>query len=145
MNITLESLQMKVPVTIMKLAGTLDASSYLKLIEFTKDIFHTGMGDLLIDLEELTFMSSSGIFALHSIALLMRGEAPLDPQDGWNAFHSIEHFVEAGGGFERHVKLLRPNPRVLKTLETTSFAQVFEVFSDRDAAIASFQLLPMSV
>jgi anti-anti-sigma regulatory factor len=145
MDITLESIPAEIPVTILKLTGILDASSYLDLIELAKDRYRTGMRDLLIDLEELTFMSSSGIFAMHSIALLMRGELPLDPQDGWGAFHSAEHFVEAGEGFERHVKLLSPNPRVQKTLETTNFAQILEVFTNREAAIASFQVVPVSV
>lgn len=70
----------------------------------------------------------------------MRGEQLPDTSEGWSAFHAISHFVEEGCEFENNVnKLLNPQPRVKKTLETTGFDHVFEIFTDRDNAIASFQ------
>jgi anti-anti-sigma regulatory factor len=141
MKTTIEQIQANIPVTILSLTGILDASSYRDVIDKATQLYRTGMRALLLDLREVTFLSSSGIVALHSIALLMRGEQLPDTDEGWNTIHAASHFVEEGCEFEKNVKLLYPQPRVLKTLETTGFDHVFKVFTDRDSAIASFQEL----
>jgi anti-anti-sigma regulatory factor len=141
MNITIEQIQAKAPVTIVSLAGVLDVTSYRAVIDRATQLFSAGMRALILDLSGLTFLSSSGIVALHSIALLMRGEQLPDTDEGWNTFHAISHFVEEGCEFEKNVKLLSPQPRVLKTLETTGFDHLFRVFTNRESAIASFQEL----
>jgi serine/threonine-protein kinase RsbW len=102
-------------------------------------LYQAGTRELLLDFSQLTFMSSSGLLSLHDIALLMRGQQPPDFGEGWSAFHAISHFVEEGSRYEKHVKLLNPQPRVRKTLETTGFDHILEIFDDRDAAIAAFQ------
>jgi anti-anti-sigma factor len=137
-NITTEQTQGNVPVTIMKLQGELDASCYLDVIEKGRELYAAGTRDLLLDLSELSFMASSGLVALHSIALLMRGEEPPDPEGGWSAFRAIGLDTESGAGYEAHCKLLDPQPRVLKTLEVTGLKRILEVFTDREAAVASF-------
>ncbi|MBX3060085.1 MAG: STAS domain-containing protein [Anaerolineae bacterium] len=138
MNITIEQVESRVPVTIMKLVGQLDASSYLDVIETGKKLHREGTRDLLIDMSEMTFMASSGLVALHNIALLMRGEQPQDPEAGWAAMHAINRDVQNSGGFEAHCKLLNPTPAVRKTLDVTGFASLFEIFDGRDEAIATF-------
>jgi anti-anti-sigma regulatory factor len=82
------------------------------------------------------FMSSSGLVALHSIALMMRGEQPHDPASGWGALHAIENDVDSGK--QEHIKLLNPQPKVLLTLQKTGMDAFFDVFNDRQGAIASF-------
>ena len=74
--------------------------------------------------------------ALHSIALLVRGEEPPDPEHGWAAFHAISHDLDSGP--QQHVKLLNPQPRVERVLKMAGFDRFFEVFTDQEAAIASF-------
>ncbi len=39
---------------------------------------------------EIQFMSGSGLVALHSIALLLRGEELPDPEYGWEAFSTLD-------------------------------------------------------
>ena len=73
-------------------------------------------------------MGSSGVVALHSIALLMRGETPPDPAAGWQAFHSIDH--ARAGGVQQQVKLLSPQPKVSRTLQMTSMDDFFEIHTD---------------
>jgi anti-anti-sigma regulatory factor len=130
------------PVTILKVVGVLDATNYQDLIEKVRQLHQAGTRELILDFSRLTFMSSSGILALHDIALLMRGESPPDIGEGWSAFHAISHFVKEETHDEKHIKLLNPQPRVRKTLETTGFDHIIEIFNDRAAAIASFQLFP---
>jgi anti-anti-sigma regulatory factor len=138
MEITVESVQGQVPVTVMKMGGELDAKSYLGVIAEAKQLYDDGARDLLVDMGELTFMASSGLFALHSIGLIMRGETPPDPEAGWGALRSVKTHVEYEALYEVHCKILNPQPRVARTLEMSGFSQIFEIFSDRDAAVASF-------
>lgn len=133
-----EEIQANVPVTLLKVIGLLDASNYQDVIDKSRQLYQAGMRELLLDFSQLTFMSSSGILALHDVAMLMRGEQPLDIGEGWSSFHALSHFVEGESRYEKHVKLLNPQPRVRKTLEITGFDHIIEIFDNRDAAIASF-------
>lgn len=136
MDIVVRQAQGQVPVTVMQLQGKLDASNYLDVIAQAKEVYEAGAQDLLLDLSDLSFMASSGLVALHSIALIMRGDEPPDPEYGWSAFRAVAKDVS--GGFERHCKILNPQPAVDKTLTITGFKTFLEVHTDLDTAIASF-------
>ena len=138
MNITTAQLQGKKSVTAMKLVGELDASCYLDVIAAAKQLYQQGTRDLLLDLSEMTFMSSAGLMALHSITMLMQGKELPNPDDGWGAMHDIAHDVDQTTGFAAHCKLLRPQPRVAKTLTITGFNQILQVFTEQEEALASF-------
>ena len=126
------------PVTVMKLAGELDASCYMDVIAAAKQLYTQGTRNLLLDLSDMTFMSSAGLMALHSITMLMQGKEPPNPEDGWGAMHNIAHDVDQTTGFATHCKLLRPQPRVAKTLTITGFDQILQVFTDEAEALGSF-------
>ncbi len=138
MQITTTQLQGSKPVTVMRLVGELDASCYLDVIAAAKQLYKQGTRDLLLDLGDMTFMSSAGLMALHSITMLMQGKEPPNPDDGWGAMHDIAHDVDQTTGFATHCKLLRPQARVAKTLTITGFNQILQVFNDQDEALASF-------
>lgn len=136
MQITVEQIQRRVPVTILKLEGDLDASNFESVIAHAKQLYTTGSRYMVIDFTAVPFMGSSGLVALHSVALLMRGEAPPSPEAGWHAFHSISGEQESG--VQQNVKLLNPQPRVSRTLELTGMNAFFEIYSDLETAVASF-------
>ncbi len=121
---------------ILDLDGELDASNYLDVIERVRQLYNGGTRRLIIDLSDLSFLSSSGLVALHSAALVMRGEEPPGPELGWSAFHAIATDVEQG--FETCCKLVNPQGRVRKTLEMTGFNAFLEILDDTDAAVRSF-------
>ncbi len=127
-----------VPVTILRLTGELDASNYESLIVQTQAYYADGIRNLLLDLEKLTFVSSSGLVALHNMALVMRGETLEDAEEGWRAFHAISRDLGKATGPEAHFKLLKPQPLVLKVLTTAGFTTVMTVFEDEETAVASF-------
>jgi anti-anti-sigma regulatory factor len=136
MDIIVSQAEGRVPVTIMALQGELDASNYLDVVARAEDLYEAGTRDLLVDLTDLSFMASSGLVALHSIALIMRGEEPPDPEHGWGAFRALARDKE--GGYEPHCKLCNPQPSVAKTLKMTGFSTFLEVYTDPEAAISSF-------
>ena len=136
MNLSITQEQSSVPVTVILISGDIDASNYLLLVEKARDAFRAGTVNLLLDLSQTPFLSSSGLVALHSIALLARGKEPLDPQLGWGAFREMGEGLP--GGLQEHFKLLNPQPRVLRTLERSGMTESFAIFTDRAEALASF-------
>lgn len=136
MNITVEQVQGMVPVTVLCTHGPLDRSNYEALIAKAKELYQAGSRDLLIDMSDTAFMSSAGLVALHAIALLMSGKKPPDPEAGWDAFRAIDR--DRSSGVQQHVKLLNPQPQVDKALGTTGMKQFFDIYADREEAIASF-------
>jgi anti-anti-sigma regulatory factor len=121
---------------ILDLDGELDASNYLDVIEKVRQLYKEGARQLVIDLSNVSFLSSSGLVALHSAALVMRGEEPPNPELGWSAFHAIASDVDHG--FETCCKLVNPQGRVRKTLEMTGFNTFLQMYDDVDAAVGSF-------
>jgi anti-anti-sigma regulatory factor len=137
MTITTSQAQGSVPVTILGLQGDLDASNYLDVIAEAREAYGAGARHMVLDMSQVPFMSSSGLMALHSIALLMRGEEPPDPEYGWSAFHAMGHDAEEGGTQET-VKLAGLQPRVERALQMARFDQYFGCYADVGAAVASF-------
>lgn len=136
MQITVENVQGNVPLAVMGLHGKLDASNFESVIDKAKEIYAAGVQYLLLDMGELEFMSSSGLVAVHSIALLMRGEQPHNLENGWEVFRAIDRDRDVG--VQTHLKLLNPQPKVALTLEKTGMDNFFEIHTDRRAAINSF-------
>jgi anti-anti-sigma regulatory factor len=135
-QIDTEQFKKRVNGMVLCTHGDLDASNYLELIARGQELYQAGIRYVLLDMTDTPFMSSSGLVALHSLALIMSGKKPSDPEAGWDALHALEQGADAG--FTPHVKLLNPQPRVVRTLERTGLNAIFEVFTDREAALASF-------
>ncbi len=136
MNITVSQQQGRVPVTVIHLDGKLDSNSFQKLINEAKVVFDGGARHLLLDMAQLTYISSAGIVSLHSIAKLFRGESLPDAEAGWNTIRSLEK--ERAGGAQRNVKLLNVPPEVRSVLDVVGLAAFFEMYTDLAQAVASF-------
>lgn len=136
MDITVSTQQGRVPVTVIHLDGKLDSGSFQKLIDEAKKLFDGGARHLILDMTNLTYISSAGIVSLHSIAKLFRGEALPDTEAGWNTIRSLEK--ERSSGVQQHVKLLNVPPEVRSVLDVVGFAAFFEMHTDLGQAVASF-------
>ena len=136
MDITVKQVHGSVPVTLLQTHGDLDASNYQDLIAKGKEVYEAGARNILLDMSDTPFMGSSGLAALHSLALLVRGDELPDLESGWNVFHEIDR--DRDSGLQKHIKLLNPQPQVDRTLEMTGLKQFFEVHTDLETAIASF-------
>jgi anti-anti-sigma regulatory factor len=136
MAITIQEVQSRVPVTIMQLHGELDASHYLDVIAQARELYAAGTRHLLLDLSDLSFMASAGLRALHSIALIMRGEEPPDAEHSRKAAPPKRRGVE--GGLVQEFKILNPQPPVNWALEVSGFKTFLEVYTDLETALASF-------
>jgi anti-anti-sigma factor len=136
MNISVSQAQGNVPVTVIKLDGQLDGQNFQELISKAQELYSTGARDFLLDLSDLTYISSAGLVALHSVALMARGEQLPDMEGGWAAYRSMGRSSEAG--VQKHVKLLNPRSEIMGVLDMVGFSSVFQIYTDRDEAVNSF-------
>jgi anti-anti-sigma regulatory factor len=135
-DITVSQVQGRVPVTILKPHGDLDAANYRDLITRAQEIYKGGARDVLLDLSDVPYMSSSGLAALQSIASLLRGDPMPDLESGWGTFHDLDRQRDLG--LQPHFRLLSPQPRVAHVLEVVGFERFLEVHTDLEAAIGAF-------
>ena len=137
MNISTSQAQGNVPVAVIKLDGQLDGQNYQELITKAQELYNAGAHNFLLDLSDLTYISSAGLVALHSVALLARGEALPDDESGWSTYRALGRSSKAG--IQKHVKLLNPRSEVMNVLDMVGFGNLFEIFTNLDEAINSFQ------
>jgi len=136
MEITVSQEQGRISVSVIKLTGHLDGQTYESLISKAREIVEAGSRNILLDLGELTYISSAGLVSLHTIALMTRGEELPDLEHGWSTLKSMDRTRD--GGLQKNLKLLNPRPEIISVLDMVGFAAFFETFTDRQKAIDSF-------
>ena len=137
MNISVSQKLGSVTVTIISLNGRLDGKNFQELIAKGQELYKAGARDVLLDLTDLSYISSAGMVAFHNIALLLRGEKPPSPEQGWNAYRSMGR-SSSEGGTQEHFKLFNPQPEVDHILDMVGFNTIFKIYTDLDEAINSF-------
>lgn len=137
MTISVSQKQGRVPVTVISLDGRLDGQNYQGLIAKGQELYDAGTRDILLDLTNLSYISSAGMVAFHNIAILLRGETPPSPNQGWGAYRSMGRGA-IEGGLQEHFKLFNPQPEVDHILDMVGFNTIYEIFTDMDKAINSF-------
>jgi anti-anti-sigma factor len=137
MEITVSQNQDTPQVSIMQLRGDLDGTSYEYFIDKAQKLYDAGIRNLILDMSELTFLSSAGLAALHRIARVFRGEDRSTMEEGWGALRAMGN--DRDNGFQKHIKLLNPNQDIQNVLDTVGFTGFFEIFTEIHPAMASFQ------
>ena len=128
MNITVNIQQAREPIAIMRLQGDVDASNFVQVVDKAREIYQNPARNLVIDLSEVPNISTTGLVAIHKIALIYSGV----PEE--KAHPDLTHSSTA----RKHVKLLNPQPAVDKALETAGLKLFFKVFHDLESALNSF-------
>ena len=136
MEIKVSQEQGRVTIAILQPIGHLDGQTYQDFIDRAREAFEAGAHHILLDLSELTYISSAGLVSLHTIALMTRGEDLPDPEQGWSALKSMDRSRD--GGLQKNLKLLNPRPEITSVLDMVGFSAFFEVYTDRQKAIGSF-------
>ena len=136
MDITVSKQMGNVEVIILTLAGELDGQTYQGLIDRAKELYGSGARNFLFDMSELTYVSSAGLVAMHTIAMLLKGEAVPDSDNGWASMRSVKKTSD--GAMQEHMKLLNPRPEIQSVLEMVGFDRAFEIHSSLDDAVKSF-------
>lgn len=131
MEINVTFHQGKEPIAIMKLKGDINASNFVQVSDKAQELYMNPARNLIIDLSEVPGISSTGLAAIHKIALLYSG-VPQKVEENVNP--DFTHSSNA----RKHVKLLNPQPEVDKTLEAAGLKLFFKIFKDLESALASF-------
>jgi anti-anti-sigma regulatory factor len=135
LNISVTQETARVPIAVMALEGELDAATYLDAIARARQCVTDGTSHMLLDLGKLVYMGSSGLFVIHSVAMMLRGQEPPDPEDGWGAIHQADLDQSPSTA---QLKLLSPQPQVDRVLERSGMKRFFETYEDRQQALDSF-------
>lgn len=115
-------MQGRVPVAVFQIQGVIDSATYQEFSRRVREQAEAGAEFFLLDLAEVSYMSSAGIRSLNELALLMRGKFPHDEKSQMS----------------KRVKLLSPQERVLDVLKISGVDSVFEIHASLETALASF-------
>jgi anti-anti-sigma regulatory factor len=128
MEITVDLRQAREPVAVMRLRGGIDASNFVQIVDKAQEIYQNPARNLILDLSDVPSISSTGLAAIHKIALVYSGVP--DQMKHPDLTHN--------SNARKHVKLLSPQPAVEKELETAGLKLFFKVFHDLESALKSF-------
>lgn len=128
MNITVDIQQAREPIAVMRLQGDIDASNFVQVVDKAREIYQNPARNLVIDLSEVPSVSTTGLVAIHKIALIYSGVP--DKQAHPDETHNSTA--------RKYVKLLNPQPAVDAALTTAGLKLFFKVFHDLESALNSF-------
>lgn len=120
MNILVGQEQGNTLVTVLKVEGDIDASTYKELQDKATELVESGTANILLDLGQVEYMGSAGFRAIHAIANMLNKEQ------------------KQGMYKSEHIKLLNPKGEVARVIKTLGFDSFLEIYQDRATAIASF-------
>jgi anti-anti-sigma regulatory factor len=128
--------QAEEPIAIMQIKGDINASNFLDVVNRAQELYNNPAHNLIIDLSEVTSVSTTGLVALHKIALVYSGVPQEIDQDAATKDRRPD-FTHSSNA-RKFVKLLSPQPEVDQALEKAGMKLFFKVFKDLESAIESF-------
>ena len=73
MELSVSIQQAEEPIAIMRIQGDIDASTFMTVVNKAQEIHNNPARHLIIDLSEVDSVSTTGLVALHKIALVYSG------------------------------------------------------------------------
>jgi anti-anti-sigma regulatory factor len=120
-------------IAVMKPIGEINASNFIEVVDKAAELYHKDSArKLILDLSDVTGITSTGQAAIHKVALIFSG-GQQDVDEGENP-----DFTHSGDA-RKYVKLFSPRPEVESALEKAGFKLFFKVYNDLESAVESFQ------
>ncbi len=132
MEITISHEQGRAPVTVFRITGDINVTTYEALQAQAHQAHAAGTRNLLLDLAEVPYISSAGIRAINNIFNLLRTSAPNESDE------AIHKGLSDGTFKSPHLKLLNPTAQVAEILSMAGVDMFLEIHADRQTALASF-------
>jgi len=120
LNIMVGHAQGKVPVTILRAEGDIDAATHKVLQDKASEVIKAGSKHILLDLGGVNYMGSAGFRAIHAISNMLSDEK------------------SSGLTKSAYLKLLKPTDAVARVIKTLGFDVYLDIYQDRDEAVNSF-------
>lgn len=132
MEITVTQEQAKVPVTVFHLSGELNVSTYEALQQRARQAHEAGAHDLVIDLSQVTYISSAGIRSISAIFRMVRGSSPQESPE------VMQKGLKEGTFKSPHLKLSGATGSVAEVLKLAGVDMFLEIHETVQEALASF-------
>ena len=120
MDINVSQVYDRVPVTVLEISGMINLGTARELEKRAMEEYEEGMRYLLLDLEGVDSLSSAGLRSVLSIGKMLSQES------------------EKVEGKSPYLKILDPQAQIKRVLEIAGFDGLFEIYDDREEALASF-------
>ena len=128
LSITSSQAEGKANVIVLHLSGVLDASSEVTLYERACQVIESGTHYLLLDISNLTHLSSAGLRALHNIFKKCTPEG------------EFEAARESGEPYKSpYFKLASASPNVYSVLNLAGFLHNIPFYPTMEHALKSFE------
>lgn len=130
MDIKVTQRQGRVPVTIFHISGEMTADTAGVFENEAARAIQGGTKNLLLDLADVPFIGSFGIRAINNVLVAIYEANGLQDADARKVLRT--------GGKAEYLKLLNPNPQVMRVLETSGFDMLLDIQHDLQGAVASY-------
>jgi anti-anti-sigma factor len=132
MDITVSLEQGRVPVTVLRITGNIDASNFEQLNQVSLEAINRGARYIVIDLTKVLYVSSAALRTINNIFQQLnsinKNEDNIQMQDG----------ISAGTYKSPYLKLLNPSKNVIDVLKVTGFDMFLDIHKDFKMVIDSF-------
>jgi anti-anti-sigma factor len=122
----------RVPVTVFHIKGDINTETSEQLQTQAQQAIQSGTRNLLLDLTQVSSVSSYGIRTISQLFTWLR-----DGSRGENA-EAVNKGIRDGTFKSPHLKLIAPSRNVLRVLTTAGIDMFLEIHDDLKQAIASF-------
>jgi len=132
MEISITREQGRVPVTVLHVKGDVNVATADQFRAQAQQAYDDGARDILIDLNQVSLVSSAGLRVLQDIFNMLRSESPQESDA------AMRKGLADGTFKSPHLKLLSPNKNVRQVLHMAGFDMFLEIHEDLKEAVASF-------
>ncbi len=130
MEIKVSQERASVPVTVLHVKGEMTADTAGQFESAVALAIANGTRDLILDLTEVPFVGSFGIRSINKTLVALYQANGLTDEDARRVLRT--------GSKARYLKLLNPNPEVVKVLELSGLDLLLEMHRDLAETVASF-------
>lgn len=120
---------------IVYVNGNVDGSNYQELIAQGQSLYTAGVRQLVLELSECAYMSSSGLVALNALAKLLHGESMPNMENGWAVLKTMDDARGASG--KPQIVLVNPTTRVERVLDLAGLKTMLPIYADTASALAA--------
>ena len=130
MEITVEIEEGRVPVTVFHLRG--DLSHEEPLQSRVKEAYESGARNILLDLQDVPYISSAGLRVLHYVYNLLNRDRQEESEQ------EVRRGIVSGSYKSPHLKLLRPSKNAMKALSIAGYDMFLDIYDKQQEAIDAF-------
>ena len=132
MEITVTTMQGRIPVQVVRAQGNIDSSNYETFQAKAKELIDGGARHILLDFTDAPYVSSAGLRAIQTIFNQLRAF------DDGISDEEVHKGINAGTYKSPNLKVTNLSKATKEIFSMSGFDMFIETFTDVKTAIASF-------